>query len=43
MKLLIVIAAVAGALYFGVNVSVKKTTACIGLSDHRACVTGSAK
>ena len=43
MKLLIVIAVVAAALYLGVNVSMKGSTACVGLSDHRACGTGSAK
>lgn len=43
MKLLIVIAAVALALYLGVSVTVKKSTLCVGVSDHRACVTGSTK
>jgi hypothetical protein len=43
MKVLIVIAAVCTVIYLGVSVSLKGTTACIGLSDHRACVTGSAK
>lgn len=43
MKLLIIVAAVGIALYLGVNVSMKGSTACVGLSDHRACVTGSAK
>lgn len=43
MKLLIVIAAVALALYLGVSVSLRGSTACIGLSSHRACVTGSTR
>ena len=43
MKLLIIVAAVGIALYLGLTVSLKGSTFCIGLSSHRACVTGSAK
>ena len=42
-KLLIIIAAVGITLYLGISVSLRGTTACIGLSSHHACVTGSAK
>ena len=40
---LMLIAAVALALYLGVSVSLKGSTACISLSSHRACVTGSTR
>ena len=43
MKLLIIVAAICLALYLGVTVSLKGSTACVGLSNHRACVTGSTK
>lgn len=43
MKILIIFAAVGIALYLGVSVTLLGTTACVGLSSHHACVTGSAK
>jgi hypothetical protein len=39
MKVIIGIGIICALFYFGLSFSVKKSTACAGISDTRACLT----
>lgn len=39
MRILLIVGAVCALFYFGLNFSIKKSTACAGISDTRACLT----
>jgi hypothetical protein len=43
MRLLILAGVVFALFYFGVSLSVHRSTICAGVSNHSACVTGSAE
>ena len=39
--LLLATVALITLFYFGVNFSIKRSTACVGVKDSKACITGS--
>ena len=41
--LLLATVALITLFYFGVNFSIKRTTACVGVKDSKACITGSVR